>query len=72
MLPKLLLIAKKMAGIQSKIMHLMNEAKYDRLFTDNNVHNKGRLLSLRVGLASRYLTALLLPYLGLSLPPHHF
>jgi hypothetical protein len=37
------------AGIQSKIMPLMNEAEYDRLFIDNNVRNKGRLLSLRVG-----------------------
>jgi hypothetical protein len=35
--------------IQSKIMHLMNEAEYDRLFIDNNVRNKGRLLSLRAG-----------------------
>jgi hypothetical protein len=37
------------ADILSKIMHLMNEADYDRLFADINVHNKGRLLSLRVG-----------------------
>jgi hypothetical protein len=35
--------------IQSKIMHLMNEAEYDRLFADNNVRNKGRLRSLRAG-----------------------
>jgi hypothetical protein len=35
------------AGIQSKIMHLMNENEYDRLFADNNVCNKGRLLSAR-------------------------
>jgi hypothetical protein len=36
------------AGIQSKIMHLMNKIEYDRLFVDSNVRNKGRLLSLRV------------------------
>jgi hypothetical protein len=60
------------AGIQSKIMHLMNEAEYDCLFVDSNVRNKGRLLSLRVSWASGYLTALLLPYLGLTLPPRHF
>ncbi len=30
-------------------MHLMNETEYDRLFVDNNVRNKGRLLSLRAG-----------------------
>jgi hypothetical protein len=58
--------------IQSKIVHLMNEAEYDRLFADNNVCNKGRLLSLRAGWALRYLTALLLPYLDLTLPPRHF
>jgi hypothetical protein len=57
------------AGIQSKIMHLMNEAEYDHLFIDSN---KGRLLSLRAGWASRYLIALPLPYLGLTLPPRHF
>ncbi len=50
----------------------MNETEYDRLFTDNKVHNKGRLLSLRVGWALRYLTTLLLPYLGLTLPLRHF
>ncbi len=60
------------AGIQSKIMHLINEAEYDRLFADSNVRNKGRLLSLRVGGASGYLTTLPLPYLGLTLPPRHF
>jgi hypothetical protein len=60
------------ADIQAKIMHLMNETKYDCLFTDNNVRNKGRLLSLCAGWASRYLTALPLPYLGLTLPPRHF
>jgi hypothetical protein len=60
------------AGIQSKIMHLMNEAEYDRLFADNNVRNKGCLLSLRVGWASGYLTALPLAYLGLTLPLRHF
>jgi hypothetical protein len=59
-------------GIQSKIMHLMNEAEYDRLFADSNVRNKGRLLSLRVGWALGYLTALPLPYFGLTLPPRHF
>ncbi len=60
------------AGIQSKIMHLMNEVEYDRLFADNNVCNKGRLLSLRAGWASRYLTALPVPYLGLTLLSRHF
>jgi hypothetical protein len=60
------------ANIQSKIMHLMNEAEYDRLFVDNNVRNKGHLLSLRASWVSRYLTTLPLPYLGLTLPPHHF
>jgi hypothetical protein len=55
-------------GIHSKIMHLMNEAKFGRLFVDNNVCKKGCLLSLRAGWASRYLTALPLPYL----PPRHF
>jgi hypothetical protein len=35
------------ANIQSKIMHLMNKAEYDRMFVDNNVRNKGHLLSLR-------------------------
>jgi hypothetical protein len=49
------------AGIQSKIMHLMNEAKYDRLFVDNNMRNKGWLMSLRVGWASGNFTALPLP-----------
>jgi hypothetical protein len=60
------------AGIQSKIMHLMNEVEYDRLFVDSNVRTKGRLLSLHTGWASGYLTALPLPYLGLTLPPRHF
>ncbi len=61
------------ASIQSKIMHLMNETEYDRLFADSNVRNKGRLVSLRVGWASGNVTALLpLPYLGLTLPPRHF
>ncbi len=60
------------AGIQSKIMHMMNEAEYDHLFVDNNVRNKRRLLSLRVSYASGYLTALLLPYLGLTLPLRNF
>ncbi len=59
-------------GIQSKIMHLMNETEYDRLFADNNVHNKGRLLFLHASWALGYLTTLLLPYLGLTLPPRHF
>jgi hypothetical protein len=59
-------------GIQSKIMHLLNEAEYDRLFIDSNVRNRGRFLSLRAGWASGYLTALPLPYLGLTLPPRHF
>ncbi len=45
------------ADIQSKIMHLMKETEYDRLFADSNVRNKGRLLSLHVGWA-----------LGTSLP----
>jgi hypothetical protein len=53
-------------------MHLMNEADYDRLLVDSNMRNKGRLLSLRVGWASRYFTALPLPYFGLTLPPCHF
>jgi hypothetical protein len=44
------------ADIQSKIMHLMNDTKYDRLFVNNNVRNKGHLLSLRAGWASGYLT----------------
>jgi hypothetical protein len=39
------------AGIQSKIMHLMNETEYDRLFADYNMCNKGRLLSLHAGWA---------------------
>jgi hypothetical protein len=60
------------ADIQSKIMHLMNEAEYDRLFTDSNVRNRGRLLSLCAGWASGYLTALPLPHLGLTLPLRHF
>jgi hypothetical protein len=60
------------AGIQSKIMHLMNEAEYDRLFVVSNVCNKGRLLFLRANWALGYLTALQLPYLGLTLPPRHF
>jgi hypothetical protein len=47
-------------------MHLMNEAQYDRLFTDSNVHNKGRLLSLCAAWASRYLIALPLPYFSLT------
>ncbi len=34
-------------GIQSKIMHLLNETEYDHLFANNNVRNKRRLLSLR-------------------------
>jgi hypothetical protein len=50
----------------------MNETEYDRLFVDSNVRNKGRLLSLRADWASGYLTALSLPYLGLTLPLHHF
>jgi hypothetical protein len=37
------------ADIQSKIMHLMNETEYDHLFVNNNVRNKGCLLSLRAG-----------------------
>ncbi len=60
------------ADIQSKIMHLMNETEYDRLFADSNVRNKGRLLSLRAGWASGYLTALPLPYFDLILPSRHF
>jgi hypothetical protein len=60
------------AGIQSKIMHLMNKAEYNRLFANNNVHNKGHFLSLRTSWALGYLTALPMPYLGLTLPPHHF
>jgi hypothetical protein len=59
-------------GIQFKIMHLMNKAEYDRLFIDNNIRNKGNLLSLCIGWASGFLTALLLPYVGLTLPPRHF
>ncbi len=50
----------------------MNEAEFGPLFVDSNVRNKGRLLSLHVDWASGYLTALSLPYLGLSLPPRHF
>jgi hypothetical protein len=53
-------------------MHLMNDVQYDRLFTNNNVRNKGHLLSLRVDWASGYFTALPLPYLGLTLLPRHF
>jgi hypothetical protein len=48
--------------IQSKIMHLMNETEYDRLFAKSNVHNKGRLLSLRVGVSHRPTTALFRPH----------
>jgi hypothetical protein len=59
-------------SIQSQIMHLMNETEYDHLFADSNVRNKGCLLSLRAGWASGYLTALPLPYFGLTLPPRHF
>jgi hypothetical protein len=59
------------AGIQSKILHLMNEAEYNHLFANSNVRNKGRLLSLCAGWALGYFTALLLPYLGLTLPPRH-
>ncbi len=58
--------------IQSKIMHLMNEAEYNHLFAVNNVRNKGRLLSLHTGWASGYLTALPLPYFGLTLPSRYF
>ncbi len=58
--------------IESKIMHMMNETEYNRLFVDNNVRNKGRLLFLRVDWASWYFTALSLPYFGLTLPPRHF
>jgi hypothetical protein len=50
----------------------MNEAEFDHLFVDNNVRNKGRLLSLRTSWASGYLTALPLPYLGFTLPARHF
>jgi hypothetical protein len=50
----------------------MNEIEYDRLFTDSNMCNKGRLLSLRVGWVLGYLIALPLPYLSLTLPPCHF
>jgi hypothetical protein len=50
----------------------MNEAEYDRLFANNNVRNKGRLLSLRAGWVSGYLTALPLPYFDITLPPRHF
>jgi hypothetical protein len=60
------------AGIQSKIMHLMNKVEYDHMFADMNVRNKGHLLSLRTSWASGYLTALPLPYLDLTLPPRHF
>jgi hypothetical protein len=60
------------AGIQSKIVHLMNEAEPNCMFVDNNVRNKGRLLSLHADWASGYLTALPLPYLSLTLPPRHF
>jgi hypothetical protein len=56
----------------TSIMHLMNEAEYNCLFVDSNVHNKGRLLSLRADWASGYLTALPLPYLSLTLPLCHF
>jgi hypothetical protein len=66
------ILEASVAGIHSKIMHLMNEAKYDHLFVDSNVRNRGRLLSLRADWASGYLTALPLPYLGLTLPPRHF
>jgi hypothetical protein len=59
-------------GIQSKIMHLLNETEYDHLFANNNVRNKGRLLSLRADWVSRYVTALPQPYFGLTLPPRHF
>jgi hypothetical protein len=60
------------AGIHSKIMHLMNETEYDRLFANSTMRNKGRLLSLHTGWASGYLTALSLPFLGLTLPSRHF
>jgi hypothetical protein len=53
-------------------MHLMNEAKFGRLFVDNNMRNKGRLLSLCADCVSGYLTALPLPYFGLTLPLRHF
>jgi hypothetical protein len=53
-------------------MHLMNEVEFVRMFTNSNMCNKGHLLSLCAGWALRYLTALSLPYLGLSLPPRHF
>jgi hypothetical protein len=59
-------------------MHLMNKTKYDHLFANSNVHNKGRLLFLCVSWALGYLTALgyfttlSLLYLGLTLPLHHF
>jgi hypothetical protein len=53
-------------------MHLMNKTEYDRLFVDNNVRNKERLLSLRASWASGYFTALSLPYFDLTLPPRHF
>ncbi|CAM6023945.1 unnamed protein product [Sphagnum balticum] len=36
------------------------------------MRNKGRFLSLRVSWVSKYLTALPLPYFGLTLPPRHF
>ncbi len=53
------------AGIQSKIMHLMNEIEYDRLFANRNVRSKGRLLSLRwlgVGVLHRPIVALYRPH----------
>ncbi len=50
----------------------MNEAEFGRLFAESNVRNKGRLLSLRATSTSGYLTALPLPYLGLTLSPRHF
>jgi hypothetical protein len=58
--------------MQSQRTSLMNEAEYNRIFVNSNVRNKGRLLSLRAGWASGYLIAMLLPYLGLTLPPRHF
>jgi hypothetical protein len=59
-------------NIESKIMHLMNKAEYDHMFVDSNVHNKGRLMCIRANWASRYLTALPLLYIGLTLPLSHF
>jgi hypothetical protein len=50
----------------------MNETEYNRLFADNNVCNKGHLLSLCASRASGYLTTLPLPYLDLTLPSRHF